>query len=200
MASKREILTPEGYFHVYNRANGDDRLFTQEHEYNMFIEKYFRTSMLIFTTYGFCLIPNHFHFLVKVHDQIELDRRIGVFADEKSRSNFMAQHMGNFFNWYATYFNKEHDRKGSLFIHSFQRKPINDDQYLRTVILYIHANPVKAGLCKNLDDWKYSSYKEYLGKSSYITGQNKNMIINKFDNLINFTTSHRLYLEAPHEL
>jgi REP element-mobilizing transposase RayT len=194
MANKREILVPDGFFHVYNRANADDKLFTCQNEYELFIKKYFVFSNLIFSTYGYCLLSNHFHFLIKIHSEDELNRNIGKFKDDKSRSNFIAQHFGNFFNWYATYFNRKHNRKGSLFMHTFHRKQIKDQVYLNLIVCYIHANPIKAGLCKNFEEWDYSSYNEFFQKPIFISGANRKELLQWFDGIDNFKDSHMLYL------
>lgn len=196
MANKREILMPDGFYHIYNRANADDQLFTEDVEYYLFLNKYFNYSNLIFSTYGYCLLTNHFHFLVQVRPECELNRNIGIFKDDKSRSNYLAQHLGNFFNWYATYFNKKHFRKGSLFIHSFHRKPIVDQNYLSTIVCYIHANPVKAGLCRKPEDWKYSSFREFLYKPDHIPVKNQEQTLEWFDGIENFKETHLQYLKT----
>ena len=199
MANKREILVPEGFYHIYNRANANDQLFTEEDEYSIFLKKYLYYSNLIFKTYGYCLLTNHFHFLVQVRSEFELNRHIGLFKDDKSRSNYLAQHLGNFFNWYATYFNKKHFRKGSLFIHSFHRKPILDQTYLISAICYIHANPIRAGLSERLDEWKFCSFREFVLKSTYLAKENKDLLMEYFDGIDNFIEVHNQYVKLPKE-
>jgi putative transposase len=194
MANKREILIPEGYFHIYNRAIADDQLFTEEIEFLLFLKKYFRYSSLIFSTYGYCLLPNHFHFLVQVRSVCELNHHIGMFKDDKARSNYMAQHLGNFFNWYATYYNKKHYRKGSLFIHSFHRKPILDQIYLNELVCYIHANPVKAGLCANYEEWEFSSFREFVDKPVHLSQECRGQTLGWFDGIENFKETHLQHL------
>ena len=194
MANKREILMPGGFYHIYNRANADDLLFTDEREYTLFLQKYFLYSNCILKTHGYCLLSNHFHFLVQVRTEPELIRNIGVFKDDKARSNHMAQHLGNFFNWYATYFNKKHTRKGSLFIHSFHRKPINDQLYLNMVLCYIHANPIKAGICQRYEEWKFSSFREYSDRPDYIFKINIQQTLEWFDGIENFKEVHLQYI------
>jgi len=186
---------PDGFYHIYNRANADDQLFTEDVEYYLFLKKYFNYANLIFSTYGYCLLTNHFHFLVQVRPESELNRNIGIFKDDKSRSNYLAQHLGNFFNWYATYFNKKHFRKGSLFIHSFHRKPILDEAYLSTLVCYIHANPVKAGMCKKPEEWKYSSFREFIKGPNFISANNRGQTLEWFDGLANFKETHSQYLK-----
>lgn len=199
MANVRELLMPAGFYHIYNRAISEDRLFIEDLEYSLFIKKYMSYSSLIFKTYCYCLMSNHFHFLVQVKSDAELHKDLGIFKDDKTRSNYMAQHLGNFFNWYATYFNKKHSRKGSLFIHSFHRKPILDHAYLTQVICYIHINPLKAGLCTNLADWKYSSYREYFNGPVYLSASNMTETLKWFDGIESFKEVHAQFLVLKSE-
>jgi putative transposase len=196
MANKRDILLPDGFYHIYNRAISEDRLFTDDLEYSLFLKRYAGYSNVIFKTFSYCLLSNHFHFLIQVRSDSDLKRSIGLFKDDKSRSNFMAQHLGNFFNWYATYFNARHSRKGSLFIHSFHRKPIFDQSYLNQVICYIHANPVKAGQCIKLEEWKYSSFREYFSEALFIPKNNIKETLKWFDGIENFKETHLQYLST----
>jgi REP element-mobilizing transposase RayT len=195
MGSKRELLVPGGYYHVYNHAVSDDLLFTKDREYEMFLRKYFLYSGLIFKTYCYCLLPNHFHFLIQVKEEPELNKHIGIFPEDKARSNYLAQHLGNFFNWYATLYNKRYDRKGSLFIHSFKRKKIDEQSYLNTLACYIHSNPIKAGLCKELLDWKHSSYHEYIEQRGFLPLYHRQETINWFEDLDNFIFTHHQYCQ-----
>ena len=194
MANKREILVPDGFYHIYNRAIGNDQLFTTHQEYLMFLNRYFFHSKFIMKTYCYCLLSNHFHFLVKVHAEPELNKNFGLFADDKSRSNNLAQHLGNFFNWYATSYNKKHSRKGSLFIHSFQRKPVRDQQYLMELFCYIHANPLKAGLGNSFNEWVYSSYLELTGNLKYLSNMDRDQVLEWFDGIENFKEVHNQHL------
>lgn len=193
MGNKREPLVPGGYYHIYNHAVSDDLLFTKEKEYEIFLRKYFIYSRSIFNTYSYCLLPNHFHFLIQVKEEHELNKFLGVFMDDKTRSNYLAQHLGNFFNWYATVYNKRHARKGSLFIHSFHRKPVKEQAYLNTVTCYIHANPLTAGLCDTLHEWKYSSYHEYVNRLNYLAPHQKDEALSWFQDLDNFIFTHEQY-------
>ncbi len=55
-----------------------------------------------------------------------------------------------------------------MFQDRFKSEPVEDDSYFLTVIRYIHQNPVKAGLCKKVEDYRYSSYNEYLKEPQII--------------------------------
>ncbi len=65
---------------------------------------------------------------------------------------------------YVYWFNVKYQRVGHLFQDRFKSEPVEDDSYFLTVLRYIHQNPTKAGICKNIEDYKYSSYQEYITK------------------------------------
>ena len=65
---------------------------------------------------------------------------------------------------YAWYFNWKYERVGHLFQDRFKSEPVEDDRYYLTVLRYIHQNPHKAGIAAT-DDYKWSSYSEYTGKT-----------------------------------
>ena len=71
---------------------------------------------------------------------------------------------GSFVYWY----NWKYHRSGHLFQDRFKSEPIEDDAYFLTVIRYIHQNPVKAGICRNVDGYKFSSYNEYINNATLI--------------------------------
>ncbi|WP_243431549.1 transposase [Algoriphagus lutimaris] len=122
-------------------------MFLSDENYIYFLEKFGLYCSDCFETIAYCLLPNHFHFLVRVKPNQE-DKEI-------------VQSFSNFLNSYAKAFNKAMDRNGSLFQRKFKRKLIENDSYLSRIILYIHLNPIKHGLVKKTNDWKYSSFGAY---------------------------------------
>jgi len=93
---------------------------------------------------AYCLMPNHFHFLIKQND------------DVNSLKDFMQSIIAR----YATYFNKKYDRVGSLFQGKYKAIIVMDEYYILHLSRYIHINPSE--YAKNLVN-TYSSYAEYLG-------------------------------------
>ena len=147
-------LVPDTYYHIYNRACGFDKIFLEDKNYYFFLDLFEERLMDYVDLYCYCLIPNHFHMLIKTKDsRVEEDKEINY-----------SRIFGNMFAAYAQSFNHYYKRKGSLFSQNFRRKTIENDEYLRTVVVYIHRNPVKHGLVSDLSQWKYSSYLEYLNK------------------------------------
>ncbi len=72
----------------------------------------------------------------------------------------------NFFISYSKSINTAYNRTGALLQYKFKRKEVSNDDYFSWLIYYIHANPVKSGFAKNLEDWPYSSYKEIIAKNN----------------------------------
>ena len=100
---------------------------------------------------SYCLMSNHFHFLLKQKQ----DNGISTFA-------------ANFTNSYTKYFNTKHERVGSLFQGPFKAVRIESDEQLMHVSRYIHLNPVSSFLIEpeELENYQWSSYQEYLESSS----------------------------------
>lgn len=103
---------------------------------------------------AFCLMPNHFHFLLR---QLK----------DKGISKFL----GNFQNSYTRYFNTRNERDGSLFLDQFKAVLIRTEEQLIHVSRYIHLNPFASYVVKDLDKlftYPWSSLSEYLGSKPEI--------------------------------
>ncbi len=142
MPYRTVIFVPNSYYHVFNRGSEKRTIFLSDKDYNNFLkrvkeglEKY-SISLL-----AFCLVPNHFHFLLK--------QKTGT-----SLSKFMnALLLGH-----AKYFNTKYERVGPLFQGRFKAKIIETDEYLLQLSKYIHQH--------SLSDF-YSSYANYLGQKNW---------------------------------
>jgi len=185
------MLIFEKYYHIYNHANGDENLFREQKNYEYFLQKYIQHISPIAETVAWCLMPNHFHLLVKIKseeeivsafpsstfpkfrtleklelEKLELEKfkqleKFKKLETLEARSNFLSKQFANFFSSYTQSFNKVYGRRGSLFLKNFKRKEILDENYLRNLILYIHLNPVKHGFTNEISDWKWSSYQTF---------------------------------------
>ena len=62
---------------------------------------------------------------------------------------------------FVYWYNWKYYRKGHLFQDRFKSEVVEDDSYFLTVIRYIHQNPIKAGICKAVKEYEFSSYKEF---------------------------------------
>ncbi|NHE57172.1 transposase [Cyclobacterium plantarum] len=169
-----DIFEVGGIYHLYNKAIGNEKLFPREENYAYFLEKYHHYLNDKLETLAFCLIPNHFHFLVK--------------AKENTTNGLIVKAFSDFLNSYSKSINKALGRNGALFQRKFKRKQIDSDDYLTGIVIYIHQNPVKHKLTKDPLDWKYSSYKSYLSKSQ--SKLNRELVLDWFGGLDGFKISH----------
>lgn len=118
--------------------------------------------------FSYCLMPNHFHFLLKQ-------------TEDEGISKFMS----NFTNSYTRYFNVKNKRNGPLFQGKFKAIRVETDEQLMHLSRYIHLNPHSSYVVKNLKALKkypYSSLPEYLGKSQ-VSFCDKEAVLGQFKSL-----------------
>lgn len=197
MNNYAEILVPETIYHVYNRANGSDRMFRSAENYRYFLKKYEAYISPVADTFCYCLMPNHFHFLIRIKAETELLQNLQGFKNleglreglrETDLTRKILNQFSNFFNAYSKAFNKQHKRKGSLFMHPFKRKKVSDRAYLLKLVQYIHLNPVESGLCNAPEEWPFSSYREIVSdKATHLKSEE---LISWFEDTENFVHFH----------
>ena len=178
MATARKIVfANEEYYHVFNRGIDRRVTFTNKREYNRAINllsfyqyasiplRYSRYSGLqkenqqkqlevmigsgkIIEMIAYCLMPNHFHLLIK-----------------QKEDKGIATYISNFMNAYTKYFNTKYEREGPLFQGVFKAVYIESDEQLVHLTRYIHLNPVSSSLITpdHLQTYPWSSYPAYLG-------------------------------------
>ena len=167
------------YYHIYNRGINSDILFKENSNYEHFLRLYDTHINPIAETYAWCLMKNHFHFLVRIKEVEELvvEKKI-----------LPSQSFSNLFNAYTKAFNKSYKRHGALFERPFRRKQINFDPYLQNVISYIHNNPVYHNICEHPIQYPWSSYITCL--SDKPTKLQRKEVISIFNNIENFKLVH----------
>lgn len=176
-------LTPfvtSEYYHIYNRGNSKQVIFHDEQDHRYFmnllgimntenrsasrLSKTINSKDGIISIGAYCLMPNHFHILVKQ----EKDSGIPLFMQKVSTA-------------YVMYYNKKYKRSGSLFESKFKSKYAGEDRYLKYLFAYIHLNPLKiideywktSSIEKQklqfLTEYPYSSFSEYQsGEYTYV--------------------------------
>ncbi len=175
-------LEPGKYYHIFNHAAGKLNLFASDKNYHYFLEKYALHLNERVNTYAYCLLPNHFHFLIQIKETPnDVDKQLYIKSTSKKFSNL--------FSAYSQAFNKQQNSFGNLFMKRFKRKQITDEEYFKEVVFYIHRNPVHHGLVKQPDDWKYSSWHSLI--STKPTRILRDEVIQRFDTIENFTTWHQ---------
>ncbi|MGF1636508.1 MAG: transposase [Cyclobacteriaceae bacterium] len=154
-------------YHIYNRTNGKERLFLEERNYHFFLNKYsFYTNSFV-DTYAICLIPNHFHAMIRIKALSDIEQKAGLKTISKYNdfSLMISHQFSRLFSCFSQAFNKVYYRHGSLFQPKMKRKLVERDDYFTSLALYIHQNPLKHGLVKNLYDWPYNSIHYYRSQS-----------------------------------
>lgn len=148
MPSKRPDFLPNHFYHIYNRGAHKQPLFQEEDNYLFVIRKMKHyCQKLNLTMIAYCLMPNHYHFLVR--------------QDGEFPAGLLPQRI---FNSYSKAYNKKYGHDGTLFTDHYHIKQIEETSHLLHLCRYIHGNPVKDGLVSNPSDWEYSNFKEYLGR------------------------------------
>jgi len=152
-----EPLLPGNFYHIYNHAVGERDLFREPDNYEYFLDLYDKHISPIADTYAWVLMPNHFHLLVRIKEELEVEVPTPDRVLNPVRGN-VSQQFSKLFNSYAQAFNKRFGLRGALFERPFKRKPIDSDEYLKQIILYIHNNPVHHGFCSHPVEYPWSSY------------------------------------------
>ncbi|MCL4386966.1 transposase [Patescibacteria group bacterium] len=167
MPSRITPFVNEHYYHIYNRGVEKRNIFESGWDKSRFIKtmryyqlegpkprlsNFFKYQIFkpnfdkkIVNIICYCLMPNHFHFLLK---QVK-DNGITEFVSKLSNS-------------YTKYFNTKNKRVGPLFQGEFKSVLIESDEQLIHVSRYIHLNPLVSYLVKDLNLYKWSSYREYI--------------------------------------
>ncbi len=202
-------LEPDCYYHIFNQGNNHEKIFYQEKNYIYFLKKLAVYMSGYFDFYAYCLLPNHFHLLVKIKTKQEISIQAKIdfpkgfkknadFADIKYLSSLPAdlpekiisEKFRRFFLSYSKSINKQENRSGSLFRKYFRRKRINSDDYFTGLIWYIHNNPVKHNVYDNFETYKWSSYYRILQNRKSLL--NKKQVFNWFDSKENFVAFHKI--------
>ena len=181
---RKFIFSIGEFYHIYNRGTEKRNIFVDRNDYQRFIKLLFFSNSTkpvvlrdipqgrplgeinegepIVAIGAYCLMPNHFHLLVK-----------------ETSEGGITKFMSKLSTAYSMFFNKKNNRTGSLFEGKFKASHVDNDNYLKYLFSYIHLNPVKiielkwkeTGI-KNkkraeqyLKNYKYSSYLDYLEES-----------------------------------
>ncbi len=173
-------------YHVYNRGTEKRRIFESNRDYQRFqkVLNYYQfegpkpkfshfsktkqvklnLSKKIVDLIAYCLMPNHFHLLIK-----------------QNRDQGITEIVSKLSNSYTKYFNTKHNRIGLLFQGEFKAMLIENDEQLLHISRYIHLNPTSSFLVKRPEDYEWSSYQEYLGSKYQIC--EKQQILESFKSI-----------------
>ena len=198
-----ETLTFGSYYHIYNRGIDSCNLFKEPDNFEYFLSLYDKYISRVAETFAWVLMPNHFHFLVRIKEKSEIlvasstpDRVPNPVRDKESdhlKIGSPSQQFSKLFNSYAQAFNKRTERHGNLFERPFKRKAIDNEWYLKQVIIYIHNNPVHHGFCTHPVEYPWSSYLTCISLKP--TKLNRDRVIGWFDDQANFIYMHNQKVE-----
>lgn len=156
-----KILTPiepGNSYHIYNRGLNHQKVFFREKDYHLFLERFTYFLVDYCDLYAYCLLPNHYHFVLRVNDEN---------GDKFSRQ------IGSFIVSYTNKVNLRKDRNGGLFMKPFRRILVDRDDYLKRLIFYVNHNAAKHDLVKNFRDYRFGSYPAMLSDEETIVARDK---------------------------
>ncbi|MCV9386367.1 hypothetical protein [Reichenbachiella ulvae] len=198
-------MQSETYYHIYNHANGSENLFRSQENYRYFLQQWSKYIEPIAETYCYCLMPNHFHVLVRVRSEDEVlqffrlkQPALQGFGTLGGFSAIISRQFSHLFNSYTQAYNKMYSRKGSLFMSNFKQKEITTDDYLSKIIHYLHHNPVHHRFCKHYKDWPHSSYHALI--SNQHTRLQRRAVLEWFGGKEEFTKFHQQNIEYPEQI
>ena len=139
----RKLLNGE-FFHITVKGINGDYIFQENIDKNEYLKLLKEKSNIAILAY--CIMGNHAHILIKTEN-----------VDE------MSKYMKKVNTSYALYYNKKNMREGYVFKNRFFSQQIEDKKHLFSCIVYIHKNPVKANIVRNMESYKFSSYNDYFG-------------------------------------
>ncbi|NIF07578.1 transposase [Chryseobacterium sp. Tr-659] len=187
------------FYHIYNRGINGETIFRSERNYEFFLNKVSEFLIPVCDVYAYCLMSNHFHLLVKIKSDLELNSLVKVGNLGKatktglhSPQNVFSKQFSRIFNSYSQAFNKENKRHGALIESPFKRKLIASDEYLINRIIYIHQNPKNHSVIE-FTKYNFSSYQSILSKSKTLLRRDE--VIELFDDRENFVLSHQKVID-----
>ncbi len=200
-------------YHIYNQGNNRQKIFFNRENYLFFLSKIKKHILPYADIFAWCLMPNHFHLMVLVNKiEIRSHNSQGVtWSHPLTKPRSLNNSIGIMLRSYTRAINKQEKRSGSLFRETTKAECLTctkesppswfmnngtaqinislpEKQYPQLCFNYIHLNPVRAGLVKNIDDWEFSSAKDYFGlRDGKIINNNK---ANEFLNINQIRSSN----------
>jgi putative transposase len=144
LRARNKLNFPGLVSHITQHASGRDPLFIEDGDY-LYMLKLLKEVSLKYklSVFSFCWMTNHLHILLR----------------QKEKN--LPEAMQSLFLRYALYFNRKYSRKGHLFSGTYRQAACFDDYYLIFTSIYIHLNPVRAGLVGHYKRYRWSSWRLY---------------------------------------
>ena len=175
-------------YHIYNRGNNKQQIFFNRDNYLFFLKKVRTHLVENCNLLAYCLMPNHFHFLIQANENT-------INIDKNGTTRF-SRELRILLSSYTRAINIQEDRVGSLFTQNTKIKRISDDKYGLVCFNYIHQNPYVSNLVSKIEDWEFSSFRDYAKlRNGNLCNQEiaKSIITMDFDNF--YQQSYQLISE-----
>ncbi|HEY2839279.1 MAG TPA: transposase [Pirellulales bacterium] len=131
-------------YHVINRGNNRQRVFSKDADFAAFLTALGELKeRRPFQLYGYCLLNNHFHLLVRAAD-VPISRLM---------QSLLVSHTQRY--------HKQHRSGGHVWQGRFKSPVVQNDEHLLTVLRYIEANPLRAGVVERAEDYRWSSFRAH---------------------------------------
>lgn len=168
-------IEPGNVYHIYNRGNNFEKTFFKHSDYKAFLLSLKIYLKEVSDLYAFALLENHFHLLLRVKE----NSPYGLFSRQYQR-------------WilhYTNNINTRERRSGSLFLNPFRRLPVENENYLKRLIFYIHNNPEKHHEITDFKTSQFTSFPDYL--SDHDTIIKRDYIFDIFGSKLEFIEYHQ---------
>ena len=175
MPRQARTMSSSRIYHIMLRGINQQQIFEDEQDYKRFLKILEECKVICeYKIYAYCLMGNHIHLLLE--------------TGKEDCSLVMKRICTRFVYWY----NLKYNRVGHLFQDRYRSEPVEDESYLVMATVYIHQNPMKAGITKGLS-YKYSSYDSYIKKDFWLVdGEKVKEAMKPFD----FEEYHKNFTET----
>lgn len=149
MPRQPRILLPSGTLHVVSRGNRRQDIFEGPPDYARFVKCILEQTLAEgIIVLGYCLMPNHYHLIVQ------------------AAAAMLSRAMHRILSSQAAYMNKKYGRTGHLFGDRFHAFLCDPELGLKPLLRYVHRNPIRGGLVSRIEDWPWSSHRDYMNPAS----------------------------------
>ena len=168
------------FYHVMAQGINKEYIFNKEKDmknYQRLIKGKLENANI--TILAYCIMNNHVHFLIYCENEV-----------------YLSKYMQRLNTSYGRLYNKKNERVGYVFRDRFRSQNILDEKQLYNCLRYIHNNPVKAGMVKDISEYQFSSYNEFLNEKDIITDESVKILFgNNKDYKIQFKLIHNNYAD-----
>ncbi len=151
MSRAARTISQSGVYHIVFRGVNQQNLFEEKADFEKLKDtvKNVKEEMK-FEIYAYCFMSNHVHIVLK-----------------EMHAGEISLIMKRILTKYARWYNIKYGRSGALIANRYKSAPVEIDEYYLQLIRYVHQNPLKAGVVKFLEEYKYSSYGDYINDGNF---------------------------------